>query len=929
MIPEAPARGQKFFAPEVVQTSEMDCGPAALKSLLEGFGIPVNYGRLREACQTDVDGTSINTLEDLAIQLGLRAEQVMLPVDHLVIPESQALPAILVVRLPNGLTHFLVVWSTIAGRIQIMDPATGRRWPSWEKFTHEIYIHTFPVQSTAWREWAGSKGMLLPLRHRLGKLRLSEESIQKLIDHALSDPGWRSIATLDAVTRMITSIVDSGGLEPGEEVENLLTRFYYHNLESTEKTINEFLDDGSDSPPKVTKLNIPSTYWTVIPAKTGTRDDQEIEELLLRGAVLVRILGRLDKIEEDVDQPGFVKGIDETLPPDLQAALQEPSFKPEWQIWKMLRQDGLLTPSILGLALFLATVGVTMEALIFQGLMLIGQSFNTVYQRVSAALVLLAFVLFPLILEYPISATVLRMGRRLETRLRISLLEKIPRLGDRYFHSRLTSDMAQRAYDLRQLRLMPSLGVSLLRTAFQLILTTIGVIWIDPISAPLAIGGTIFFFALSFLTRPILEEQDLRMRTHIGALSRFYLDALLGLIPAKTHGAERSIRRQHEFQLSDWVVSGREYYNMTTYVRSIGALLYSSFAILIVLNYISKGGEPNEILLMFYWTLSLPALGQALAGLIQQYPMQRNRVNRLLEPLSAPDEEEAWTTDRRADDLFEIEKGGRSQPVRVEMTGVQLQLGGHHILDDINLTIDPGEHIAIVGPSGAGKSSLVGLLLGWHRPAAGQIKVNGFELDGNLVKSLRRKTAWVDPAVRIWNRSLFGNLRYGSEHSNGSPLGDVIEEAELFEVVDRLPEGMKTVLGEGGGLISGGEGQRVRLGRAFYRRGIELVILDEPFRGLDREKRRKLLKVAREHWHDTTLICITHDVGETVDFHQVVVIDQGRIIEDGAPQELINNPESRYLSLLNAEDAVRRELWSHADWQRITIEGGKLETGED
>lgn len=929
MILETPVNGQRYFAPEVVQTSEMDCGPASLKCLLEGFGIDVNYGRLREACQTDVDGTSIDTLEDLASRLGLRAEQVMLPVDHLILPESQALPAILVVQLPNGLTHFLVVWGTIAGRIQIMDPATGRRWPSWEKFSNEIYIHTFPVPAEAWREWAGSKGMLSPLRSRLGVLRLSNETIEDLIDHALSDPGWRSIATLDAVTRMLTSIVKSGGLEPGEEVENLLIRFYYQNLESQKPIFDESSGDDFGAFPKTTKLNIPGTYWTVIPAKTGADEDQESQELLLRGAVLVRILGRWDEAETDQPPLHPDESITEPLPPDLQAALKGPAFKPEWQIWNTLRQDGLFTPSVLGLALFLATIGVTMEALLFQGLLLIGQSFTTVYQRVSAALVLLAFVLFPLVLEYPIIATVQRMGRRLETRLRIALLEKIPRLGDRYFHSRLTSDMAQRAYDLRQLRFMPNLGISLLRTAFQLILTTLGVIWIDPISAPLAIGGTIFFFVLSFLSRPILEEQDLRLRTHIGALSRFYLDSLLGLIPVKTHGAERSIRRQHEFQLADWVVSGREYYNMTTYVSSIGALLYSSFAILIVLNYISKGGQPNEILLMFYWTLSLPTLGQSLAGLIQQYPMQRNRVNRLLEPLSAPDEEEAWSAGKVVEHSTPTDQEKQPQPVVVEMKGVQLQLGGHIILKDIDLSIGPGDHVAIVGPSGAGKSSLVGLLLGWHRPASGKILVNGRELDGAYVQALRQKTAWVDPAVRIWNRSLFSNLRYGMEHSNGSSLSEVIESAELYELVDRLPEGMKTVLGEGGGLVSGGEGQRVRLGRAFYRQGIELVILDEPFRGLDREKRRKLLKIAREYWRDTTLICITHDVGETIEFPHVVVIEEGQIIEDGPPQDLIKNPASRYQAFLNAEDAVRQELWSQANWQRITIERGKVEFSED
>jgi ABC-type bacteriocin/lantibiotic exporter with double-glycine peptidase domain len=71
--------GRRWVVPEVVQTSAMDCGPAALKCILEGFGIPVSYGRLREACQTYVDGTSIDTMEEVAVQLGLDAEQIMLP----------------------------------------------------------------------------------------------------------------------------------------------------------------------------------------------------------------------------------------------------------------------------------------------------------------------------------------------------------------------------------------------------------------------------------------------------------------------------------------------------------------------------------------------------------------------------------------------------------------------------------------------------------------------------------------------------------------------------------------------------------------------------------------------------------------------------------------------------------------------------------
>src|SRR5437764_3106513 len=95
-----------LIVPEVVQTSAMDCGPASLKALLEGLGIPVSYGRLREACQTDVDGTSIDTLEEIARQLGVEAEQVMVPFEHLALDEEM-LPALAVVRLPSGLTHFV------------------------------------------------------------------------------------------------------------------------------------------------------------------------------------------------------------------------------------------------------------------------------------------------------------------------------------------------------------------------------------------------------------------------------------------------------------------------------------------------------------------------------------------------------------------------------------------------------------------------------------------------------------------------------------------------------------------------------------------------------------------------------------------------------------------------------------------------------
>src|SRR5262249_13773383 len=159
-------RRRRLLVPEVVQTSAMDCGPAVLKALLEGFGIPASYGRLREACQTDVDGTSIDTLEVVAGQLGLVAEQVMLPVDHLLLPESQATPALLVVRLPNGFTHFVLLWRRHGPLVQVMDPAVGRRWVRGREFLREVYVHSHRVPAELWHTWALSGAFRQPLARR-------------------------------------------------------------------------------------------------------------------------------------------------------------------------------------------------------------------------------------------------------------------------------------------------------------------------------------------------------------------------------------------------------------------------------------------------------------------------------------------------------------------------------------------------------------------------------------------------------------------------------------------------------------------------------------------------------------------------------------------------------------------------------------------
>lgn len=957
---------QRFFAPEVIQTSAMDCGPAALKCLLEGFGISVSYGRLREACQTDVDGTSIDTLEDVARQVGLAVEQVMMPVDHLFLAAPPNLPALLVVRRPAGHPHFLVAWRTLGPYVQVMDPASGRRWLTQQRFLQEIYSHTLPISAADWHAWAAADGFLLPLRQRLQQLGVSEAASQPWIEQATQRASWFDLALLDAATRLVTAVVAAKGTAPGAAATSLLTTLLAQATPPPAQADSAWANTGCDPAAgdpatryATASQLIPPAFWSVqplpLPSAPLPGSEPPTELLLLRGAVLLRVYGRQEAVAPlatDVEPTPATPPPSTPLAPDLVVALREAPARPEWAVWQSLRADGLLTPTLLLIAATLATVGVLVEAMLLRGLLELSAQTQLSQQLGGRLTFYLGLVLLLAAMELPLTSSVVRLGRRLETRLRIAFLEKLPRLGDRYFYSRLTADMAQRAYGLRQLRELPGLALGIYRTGWQLLLTALAISWLAPGSAPLALLAVGWAAGCSLAAQWLLAEQDSRIRTQAGALTRFYLDGLLGLIPMRTHGAERALRREHEGILVEWLAALQAFYRSDSYWQVVGAVGSYGWAVAIVFQYLAAGGEASGVLLLLYWALNLANLGETFTTTLRQYPAQRNHILRVLEPLGAPEEEQTGQAEPKpaaADQAQPRSTGNWPEPaaaprpgpapdrakptsagVALRLSNVTVLAGGHEILHDLNLTIAAGEHVAIVGASGAGKSSLVGLFLGWQRPVQGEVWSDGELLSGVKVAALRQQTAWVDPAVQVWNRSLWENLHYGAPHPgepNGADpaLAQVMEQADLYGVLERLPQGLQTPLGEGGGLVAGGEGQRVRLGRAMLRPQVRLAILDEPFRGLDRPKRQQLLQKARAHWQPATLLCITHDVSETLHFDRVLVLADGRLVEDSPPQALAAATDSLYYRLLQAESAVRSGLWQGAQWRQLQMTDGKLE----
>jgi ATP-binding cassette subfamily B protein len=151
-----------------------------------------------------------------------------------------------------------------------------------------------------------------------------------------------------------------------------------------------------------------------------------------------------------------------------------------------------------------------------------------------------------------------------------------------------------------------------------------------------------------------------------------------------------------------------------------------------------------------------------------------------------------------------------------------------------------------------------------------------------------------------------------------------IREAELDALLGSLPEGLQTSVGDGGCRLSGGEGQRLRFARGLLAPAPQLVLLDEPFRGLDRTQRARLLTLARRKWRQATLLCVTHDIAETLDFARVLVVHAGRIVEDGRPRELALRRDCHYADMLQRERSLRDQLANSASFRHWRIEHGDL-----
>ncbi len=364
------------------------------------------------------------------------------------------------------------------------------------------------------------------------------------------------------------------------------------------------------------------------------------------------------------------------------------------------------------------------------------------------------------------------------------------------------------------------------------------------------------------------------------ASNDFISDNIDGVRVVKTFAAESSEIKKMRSINTKWInkdienclIEDRFYLSVDflSYFMSIIFLLFGGF--LFINNKITMG----ELIIFNAYLYNLRAPFSRLSGIlnsIEKYGVSKTRIKKLI--------------DSEPKIVLNGTKPLKSLKVPIEFKNVRIVYDNKVVLENLNLEINPGETIAFIGKTGSGKSSIVNLLLGFITPESGEILIDNHNYLDYNIKDIRERVGYVTQSSFLFSDTIYNNIRYGAHNITKKDASKYAKIA-CCDYINKLSEGLDTVIGERGVGLSGGEKQRLSLARALAVKP-DILLLDDITSALDIETEEKINKSIAKLKFKSTKVIIASKIVSVMNADRIYVLDSGKVVEFGSHKELLKN----------------------------------------
>lgn len=487
---------------------------------------------------------------------------------------------------------------------------------------------------------------------------------------------------------------------------------------------------------------------------------------------------------------------------------------------------------------------------------------------------------------YLMRQTIIVVSRLIEYDLRKDIYDQYQRLSRGFYKRNKTGDLMSRVTeDVNKVRMY--LGPAILY-GVNLVTTFVFVIY-----AMLQVNVELTLYSLAplpvlslsiYYVSDLINRRSTVIAQQIAKLNSTAQEIYSGIRVVKSYTREASLGRVFGAQTEDYREKSMELAKVDAAFFPIMILLIGASTIITVyvggLKVISGAISPGNVaefviyINMLAWPVT--AIGY-IASIVQQAAASQKRINEFLS-------EQPEVTNAAAPSHAQL----RGE-VTFEDVDFTYPSGGAHALRGISFHLGAGQKMAVIGRTGSGKSTLVELLLRNFDPDAGRVLVDGVDLRERDLANVRSRVGYVPQEVFLFSDTVAENIGFGCEVTpDQATVERYAEYAAVHEDILELHEGYDTLVGERGVTLSGGQKQRVSLARALIKQP-DIVVLDDSLSAVDTSTEQKILGYLNGELADRTAIIITHRIYALLDFDHIIVLDDGRIVEQGTHAELLGN----------------------------------------